>query len=228
VRGTPGLWISSVLTLFFFAYAAKVYYPGKQPMQAAAQAVSIAKLAQAKAESRDTETKAATPEDPGDATLVGPLAVWMREANPAPQSEPARVWSGPLQPMDHASSAAPLADKYLRANFPLQKSAQFTFVIPPHTVSPRLHGNFRSSIRHAGSDVKAAEVELMLLNAQQYDDFIHGRAADAAFELESSNHTVDFLLPPSHNQPEEYHLVFRDHAIRTNLFVKADFAVNAE
>ena len=227
MRG-PGLWVSSVLTLFMFAYAAKLYYPARQPMQVAAQAVSIAKLAQAKAEPQDAEIKAATPEDPGDVTVVGPLAVWMHEADPK-QKEPSRVWSGPLQPMDHASAAAPLADKYLRANFPLNKSAQFTFVIPPHTVSPRLHGTFQSSIRHSGSDnARDAEIELMLLNAQQFDDFIHGRPGDSTFELESSSQTVDFLLPAAHERPQEYHLVFRDPAARARLFVKADFSVNAE
>jgi len=228
VRGTPVAWVGSLLTLFLFAYAAKQYYPAKQPLQVAAQAVSIAKLAQAKAQPQDSEIKTATPEDPGDVSVVGPLAVWMHEANPL-QTEPARVWSGPLQPMDHASTAAPLADKYLQANFPLKKSAQFTFVIPPHTVSPRLHGSFQSSIGHSGSDsAKDADIELMLLNAQQYDDFIHGRPGDSTFEVESSSQTVDFLLPAAHDQPQEYHLVFRDPAARPKLFVKADFAVNAE
>jgi len=228
VRGTPLALVSSLLTLLLFAYAAKLYYPAKQPLQAAAQAVSLAKQAQAKAE-KETEMKAATPEDPGDRTLAGPLAVWMNEANPLAPKEPARAWSGPLQPMDHASSAAPLADKYLRASFPLKKSAQFTFVIPAHTVSPRLHGSFQSAIGHSSSEsAKDAEIELMLLNAQQYDDFIHGRLSDSTFELQSSSQTVDFLLPAAHDKPQEYHLVFRDPAARARLFVKAEFAVNAE
>jgi hypothetical protein len=227
VRGMPALWVTSVLTLFVFAYEAKIFYSARKPMQVAAQAVSAAKLAQAKVE-QVTETQTATPEDPGEVSVMGPLAVWMREANPL-QTEPARVWSGPLQPMDHVSAAAPLADKYLRANFPLKKSAQFTFVIPPHTVSPRLHGSFQSSIRHSGSDnAKDAGIELILLNAEQFDDFIHGRPGDSTFELQSSSHTVDFLLPAAHDKPQEYHLVFRDPAARAKLFVKADFAVNAE
>jgi hypothetical protein len=224
----PALWVTSVLTLLVFAYEAKLFYPAKRPMQMAAEAISVAKQAQAKLE-RDIETTAATPEDPGAVSVAGPLAVWMNEANPGQPNEPKRVWSGPLQPMDHASSTAPLADKYLRATFPLKKSAQFTFVIPPHTVSPRLHGSFQSSLRHSASDdPKEAQIELMLLSAQQYDDFIHGRPGDSTFELQSSSHTVDFLLPAAHDQPQEYHLVFRDPAERPKLFVKAEFAVNAE
>jgi len=228
VRGTPLALVSSLLTLFLFIYAAKLYYPAKQPLQAAAQAVALAKQAQAKAE-QGAEIKPATPEDPGDATVMGPLAVWMHEVNPLEPKESARAWSGPLQPMDHASSAAPLADKYLRASFPLKRSAQFTFVIPPHTVSPRLHGSFQSSIGHSSSEsAKDADIELMLLNAQQYDDFLHGRQGDATFEVESSGRTVDFLLPAAHDKPQEYHLVFRDPEARARLFVKAEFAVNAE
>jgi hypothetical protein len=227
VRG-PGLLVTSVLTLFLIAYAAKQYFPAKQPVQMAAQAVSVAKQAQAKLE-QGIETTAATPEDPGAVSVVGPLAVWMNEANPGQPSEPKRVWSGPLQPMDHASSTAPLAEKYLRATFPLNKSAQFTFVIPPHTVSPRLHGSFQSLIKHSTSDdAREAQIELMLLSAQQYDDFIHGRPGESTFELQSSSHTVDFLLPAAHDKPQEYHLVFRDPAERPKLFVKAEFAVNAE
>ena len=228
MRGMPALWVTSVLTLFVLAYEAKLFYSARKPMQLAAQAVSAAKLAQAKVE-QVTETQNGTPEDPGDASVVGPLAVWMHEANPAPGKESARAWSWPLQPMDHASSAAPLADKYLRANFPLIKSAQFTFVIPPHTVNPRLRGSFRSSIGHTGSPAaKDAEIQLMLLDAQQFDDFIHGRPGESTFELQSSSHTVDFLLPAVHDRPQEYHLVFRDPAERARLFVQADFSVNAE
>lgn len=227
MRG-PGLWVTSVVTLFLFAYAAKQFIPAKQPLQVAAQAVSVAKQAQAKLE-QDTETAAATPEDPGAVSVVGPLAVWMNEANPGQPNEPKRAWSGPLQPMDHASSTAPVADKYLCATFPLKKSAQFTFIIPPHTVSPRLHGTFQSSTKHGVSDdARDPQIELMLLSAPQYDDFIHGRPGDSTFELEAASQTVDFLLPAAHDKPQEYHLVFRDSAERPKLFVKAEFAVNAE
>lgn len=194
----------------------------------AAPAVSVTKQAQARSE-QDTEITAATPEDTGQVSVVGPLAVWVNAASPAQPTETKRIWSGPLQPMDHASSAPPVAAKYLRATFPLKKSAQFTFVIPPHTVSPRLHGSFQSSLRdRASDDANEARIELMLMSAQQYDDFIHGHPCDSTFELQSSSHTVDFLLPAAHDQPQEYHLVFRDPAERLNLFVRAEFTVNTE
>ena len=228
MRGMPALWVTCVLTLFVLAYEAKLFYSARKPMQLAAQAVSAAKLAQAKVE-QVTGIQTATPEDPGDVGVVGPLAVWLHEVNPGSEKGSARAWSGPLQPMDHASSVAPPGDKYLRANFPLNKSAQFTFVIPPHTVNPRLHGSFRSSIGHTSSAAaKDAEIELMLLDAEQFDDFIHGRPGESTFELQSSGHTVDFLLPAVHDRPQEYHLVFRDPGERAKLFVQADFSVNAD
>lgn len=64
--------------------------------------------------------------------------------------------------------------------------------------------------------------------AQQFEDFIHGRPGESTFELQSSSHTVDFLLPAAHDRPQEYHLVFRNPAERAMLFVQADFSVNAE
>jgi hypothetical protein len=193
------------------------------------RAVSVAQMAQTKAESQEVEVTAATPEDPGAVSVVGPLAVWMRDADRA-QPEQSTVASGPLQSIDHVSAALPAAEKYLHAEFPLKKSAQFTFVIPPHTLSPRLQGSFSSTIRHsrAVASKDAAKVDLVLMNGQQFDDFVHGRPAEATFELESSNRTVDFMLPAAYDQPQEYHLVFRDPAARARLSVKADFIVNAE
>jgi hypothetical protein len=197
------------------SYAAKFYYPAKQAPQEAVQAVSVARIAQTKAETQEAEVTAATPEDPGAVRTDGPLAVWTREAERAQPGQPV---------------ALPTAEQYLRVEFPLGKSAQFTFVIPPHTVSPRLHGSFSSSIRHSRADTSqdAAKVDLVLMNAEQFDDFVHGRPADATFEVESSNQTVDFMLPGAHDQPQEYHLIFRDPVARTKLLVKADFSVNAE
>jgi len=39
---------------------------------------------------------------------------------------------------------------------------------------------------------------------------------------------VDFALPGVHEQPQEYHLMFSGDVVRKNLFVRADFVVEAE
>jgi hypothetical protein len=225
VGRVPAFWVTSVLALLVWAYAGKLYYPSGQRVQAATQAANLARMAREKSESIATQVSAATPENSGDA-LVGPLAVWMREAN----GEEARTApAGAPQPMDHVFAPPQTPEKYLRATFALRNAAQFTFVIPPHTVNPRLHGSFQSFLEHSGTRrPNETGIDLVLMNTQQFDDFAHHRLAEATYELESPNHTVDFALPPTHDQPQEYHLVFRDHAVRANLFVKADFAVNAE
>jgi hypothetical protein len=223
VRGMP-FWVTSLLTLLVCAYGGREYYPAKKPPL---RAVSTALSARMKP--NPSEITAAAPEDPGEVNVVGPLAVWMQEANAAEaKKKPATPWQA--QPMDHIFADAEMPKKYLRANFALNKSAQFRFVIPPHIVTARLQGSFRAFVRHGDNDHsgRTASIDLLLMNAQQFDDFVRGRAAEATFELESADHEVDFALPGAHDQPEEYHLVFRDPALRANLFVTADFTVNAE
>jgi hypothetical protein len=223
---TIALWATSVLTLLLCGFAGKLYFPAKRVGTKAAPRVEFSAPA----------LKAATPEDPGEASVVGPLAVWMRESDAAKEQQSSAAFEVPQtsiapQKMDHVFAAPADPERYLSATFPLKKAAQFTFVIPPHTVSPRLKGSFRSFVKHTGDDPSGqpADIDLVLMNAQQFDDFVHHRSAEATFELESSSsRTVEFLLPSAHDQPQEYHLVFRDHSIRTNLFVKADFVVNAD
>lgn len=216
-------WATFVLTLLLGGYAAKLYLPAKHSRQFAVQAATKVTAAQAVSKA----ISAATPEDPGEVSVVGPLAVWLREADPKQDQE--SIAESEPQPMDHVVLAPPMPEKYLRAQFQLKKSAQFRFVIPPHILGPKLHGSFQSFVKRGVSTaVRPANINLALMNAQQFDDFIHKRASEASFELQSSQQDVDFALPGVHDQPQEYHLVFTDPAARPNLFVRADFVVEAE
>lgn len=224
MRGRPAFWVTSLLTFLVFSYAGMDYHPAKKPILR-----NVSAAISARTQPKDREIAAATPEDPGEVSVVGPLAVWMREANAVEaEIKPATPWKA--QPMDHIFADAEMPQKCLRAQFALKKSAQFRFVIPPHIVSPRLQGSFRSFVKRRDSDRsgRPASIDLLLMNAQQFDDFVHDRPAETTLELESADHAVDFALPGAHDLPQEYHLVFRDHALRTNLFVMADFTVNAD
>jgi hypothetical protein len=221
VRGMP-FWATSLLTLLMCAYAGINYFTAKKPgLHAIGTAIP------APAQSGEEQLTAATPEDPGEVSVVGPLAVWMEAKNPQAKKKPATPWQA--QPMDHIFADAEMPQKHLHAKFALNKSAQFRFVIPPHIITPKLEGSFRAFVKNGdGRPGRAADIDLVLMNAQQFDDFIHGRDFETSFVLESSEHAVEFALPGAHDQPQEYHLVFRDPALRANLFVVADFTVEAE
>lgn len=217
------VWGTSAVTLLLVGYAAKTYFPAKPAAQLAIQAATRV-AAGASLENGVTGTA----EEPDQGGVVGPLAVWIRDASRGESgATPNATWKA--QPMDHIVARNPMPEKYLRAEFPLNRSAQFRFILPPHTVNARLHGSFRSFVKQSGSAADVPfRISLSLMNAQQFEDLIRGRASEPSFELQSSNHTVDFALPGVHEQPQEYHLMFSGDVVRKNLFVRADFVVEAE
>jgi len=218
VRGKAVFWATSLLLAS--VYVGMDYYPAKRPQRTARVATSALTRA-------EINITAATPEDPGEVSVAGPLAVWMPgtaevEIKSATQSK--------AQPMDHVFADAEMPQEYLRAQFALKKSAQFRFVIPPHIVRPRLQGSFRSFVRHGDGDRsgRPASIDVLLMNAQQFDDFVNDRPTETTLEVQSADHAVDFALPGSYDEPQEYHLVFRDPTLRANLIVMADFTVDAD
>lgn len=119
------------------------------------------------------------------------------------------------EPMPHFEHVAPSpvgsTQKVLEKTFPLKTSATFPFEIPAHAVRPHLHGIFESFVGqlHGGSD-ETADLDFLVLNQSQYDDFAKGRPGEALFTVEAShNQAVNFDLPASLDQPVKYYLVFR-------------------
>lgn len=172
--------------------------------------------------------KAATPEDPGDAKVVGPLAVWMRDAD---NEEEARESVRAMKPIDRPITSSEPA-KAFQTTFELTTSAQCRFVIPPHTLNPTLRGEFQSFTNLNDPDRtsnRKADIGLMLVNADEFDDFLKGQQGDALFAIDSSHHhAVDYALPSTHDQPQEYHLLFQNFPRKTKVFVRAEFTVESE
>jgi hypothetical protein len=121
----------------------------------------------------------------------------------------------PISKLEHvAPSPVGTTQIVLEKTFPLKTSATFPFEIPAHAVRPHLHGIFESFVGqlHGGSD-EAADLDFLVLNQSQYDDFAKGRPGEALFSVESShNQAVNFDLPASLDQPVKYYLVFRSTA----------------
>jgi hypothetical protein len=100
---------------------------------------------------------------------------------------------------------------------------QVAFEVPAHAASPRLRGTFQSSATPGGG--AAAPVEVLVLSDEQYSQFVNKRAGDAIFDAEDAPAAdVNASLPPTFNQPAQYHLIFRNNSrVEGKKFVKADF-----
>jgi len=182
-------------------------------------------------EPEEPEIKAATPEDPGPiATVAGPLAAWARETKPEKRELP-EVQQKP-HPLDHVVPSPDERPKnFLHTVFSVRNYTQVAFVVPPHQASPRLHGNFRSFTERSRPDFtsdRTADVEMMLLNEQEFDDLRHGRPGGATFEVDASHRQmVDCSLPSTRDRPQQYHLVFHNSPGGPRMkFVDADFTVS--
>jgi hypothetical protein len=186
------------------------------------------------AKPEQSEIKEATPEDPGSiATTVVPLLVLKARAKPLPTKPEVDGTTEPLS-VDHPVSVPEQKPRnFLHQMFSVNNYVQFAFLIPPHQWHPRLRGDFRSFTRrdHPDSTLdKPADVDLMLLTDQEFNEFRHSRMESATHELEPAHdQVVDWSVPPSYDQPQRYHLVFSNsRGVTGTTFVKADFTVSFE
>jgi hypothetical protein len=165
-----------------------------------------------KVSSRQTEEpvkpiKAATPEDPGPiATVVSPLKEWTK----APKAEEVQDVSGSSGAFDHVSlTPTPQAQNFLHQSFPLHRAVKVEFSVAARSKSPRLHGRADSWIEASG-ERRPAAVEILLLTASEYSDFLHGRGTATRFSEASSSQSIDWLLSPTADAPVRYFLIFRN------------------
>jgi hypothetical protein len=197
---------------------------------------SIAKLSTLKSPQleapEEPEIKAATPEDPGPAEIVvRPLQILKEQLHSSqPKSEAAALPQEPL-PVDHPVYVdAGKPRHFLHNLFSVNNNAQFAFHVPPHQDNTRLRGTFRSFTRRddpASSD-RTANVDLMLLNEQEFSEFLHGQPQSVTYEIDSAhNQLVDWRVPTTYREPQTYHLVFSNPGSGTAIkFVEADFTVS--
>jgi hypothetical protein len=136
-----------------------------------------------------------------------------------------------LLPMDRV--APPSADTtrtVLRKSFALTTSVNFPFDVPSHAAMPHLHGNYKSYVRQLGVQPNddTANVDFLILNEDQYADFIQGHAGEAFFSAGASHdQDVNVTLPPTQDQPRKYYLVFRNSpGDATKKAVQADFTLD--
>ena len=187
--------------------------------------------AQATEPAQSIELKPAAQDPDKKVAVVGPLAQWMQDGKqeqaPAPEDRPVPK----PHPSDHiAESPVGTSSAIVRKTFAVSAPAKFSFEIPPHAASPQLHGTFRSFVRQAGvqSNDESADIDLLLMNGEQYADFQRGQPADTVYFVDSSHdQDVSFGLPATLDHPMRYYLVFRNSASSpAKKVVQADFQVN--
>jgi hypothetical protein len=82
--------------------------------------------------------------------------------------------------LDHVSQVPKLAPQRVAHGVSkLDKFEKFSFDIPPHALTPRLQGEFKSFMQGAGGARiadESADVDLMVMTEDQYDAFTHKRS----------------------------------------------------
>ena len=136
-----------------------------------------------------------------------------------------------LNPLNRADSTRVKPVHFLHKTFPVKKYVQLEFEVPIHSVIPRLRGTFKSFVRRPGDDDRSdesADVDFLLMESEQFSDFSHGQGDGTALYSVDPTHDqeVEFLLPPTQDEPKKYYLVFRNSpggaAVK---YVAADFSL---
>jgi len=156
--------------------------------------------------------------------FLSPALLTVAIACNKPQRQPEQT----LSPLDRANSTRTKPENFLHKTFPVKKYAQFEFEVPPHSAIPRLTGTFKSFINRKGDEKLSDDttnVSFLLMNADQFSDFSHGNiTGTAVYATEPThNHEVDFLIPPTLQDPVKYYVVFRNSG--GVKYVEADFTL---
>jgi hypothetical protein len=119
-----------------------------------------------------------------------------------------------LPAMDRvARSPVDTSQQILHKTFTVSSTVKFPFEIPAHAAIPHLRGNYRSFVKDPGvrSNDDMANIDFLILNEDQYADFVGGHAGEALFSADASHdQDINVSLPPSQDQPRKYYLVFRN------------------
>jgi len=185
--------------------------------------------AQAAEQNDEPESKPDAQDQNKPGAVMGPLAQWMQNQKQDQAPEERRV--GKPHPSDHiADSPVGTSTAIVRKTFALSAPAKFSFEVPAHAASPQLHGSFRSFVRQAGvqSSDESADVDLLLMNGEQYAGYLRGQPADTVYSVDSSHdQNVSFGLPATLDRPVQYYLVFRNSSSSTaRKVVQADFQID--
>ncbi len=232
---------SLLLTFGYFELRTPRHHPPKPTQSQAQQPASHAPAQSAPPETKEEDKSqplSATPEDTSLYTrIVGPLSIWMKEAEAKAHKEkpvetPEQQQAQEAQEVsasDHVDiTPTPAAQHFLHQRFTLKRTSNFAFVVPSHQMNPQLHGKFRAFLQDGSSTSRPGQVGFLLMNRQEYSDYVLHKEGGATFGADPAPRAdVRYALPPTHDEAQEYHLIFSNDA-RTAAVVDADFTVSFE
>jgi hypothetical protein len=187
-------------------------------------------------EAKPSATATGTDKDK-TAGVMGPLAQWMDKSSPADEVEKPKPLRKP-NPKDRiAPSPVGTSAAIVHKTFAVASAAKFAFEVPAHAAAPQMHGTFhsfaqaarvQSSAQSGGQTNDEGDVDLLLMNDQQYADFAGGRPSDVVYSIDASHdQDVSFGLPATLDRPAQYYLVFRNASSSAGKkVVQADFRVD--
>jgi hypothetical protein len=160
--------------------------------------------------------------------LAGSACQQQKAATPAPAPNSASAPEPAPVHYDVATPSAPTDLSVVQKTFTLKTSVVFPFEIPAHAVRPHLHGLYTSFVGDVhGESGSAANIDFLILNDDQYEDFQKGGASETLFAVEAShNQAVNFDLPASMDHAVKYYLVFRSSRGDAKKTVEANFKVD--
>jgi hypothetical protein len=182
-------------------------------------------------QSQEAEAKPQLQDPDHVVTVVSPLEQLMDKATGAitTKEAPKRPWKPTASDYIKASPVG-TSTAIVHRTFAVTSPAKFLFAVPPHAATPQLRGTYRSFIKDSGgeSSDENADVDLLLMNDQQYADFLQGHPSDTIYSIDSSHaQDVSFGLPATLDHPAQYYLVFRNSSPSPGKkLVQADFRVD--
>ena len=160
--------------------------------------------------------------------MAGPLADYMAtqdSSSAAKGAEQVETVTWVPTASDHVGgSVVGSTIPILHKTFGVRSAVQVAFEVPAHAASPRLRGSYQCSAKPSGTEGDAP-VEFLVLNEQQYSQFMNRHSGDATFANEDAPAgEVNASLPPTMNRAQKYHLIFRNNYHGGGKrFVHADF-----
>jgi hypothetical protein len=168
--------------------------------------------------------------------VIGPLANSMQaldgtpsiDESAEPKTSPIEMTtlSRPASALDYvANSRATGPVRLLHGKIAVRSYRDVPFIVPVQTSSPRLHGTFHAFLADHSQD---GNVDILVLNQQQFADFARRRVVDAVFTNgAATTGRIDVILNPTVLQPQKYYLVLSNPSNQLQL-VDADFALAFE
>ena|SRR5581483_3085126 len=92
----------------------------------------------------------------------------------------------------------------VHGQFKIATYKTFEFEVPPHTIAPRLDGNFETAS-------EGSNIDFMVMTQEEFEEFSHGRGGTSRYSVTNSPaQTIEYALPSTLESAQKYYVVFRN------------------